>query len=861
MLMLIVLLLFAAGGILIVWQYGPRVKAFVAAAIHENIVTDVHFDSDMTVSLWREFPRLAVELRNVRVGDTFKTDTLLIAERVFVQLDVMKVLTDQLSIDGIRVTGGFVRIRQNAKGDWNYKVWKETGDAETATDLNIDLLALEKMQVDFLSRKTGLEFLLFSEKSKMSGRFTDDNQHIEASVVGNLRNLSSNGVLRVEALPMDLRAVLEIRDDGRTIGVQMGNALLAGNELIWNLLYRSDDGVQHLKLELQGTGIYPEQLLPHIWAGMPQPVKNLNIKGRSNITLSLDGPLSGKHGPSLHATWMMQKGSLTFRELQVKDIDFSAQIDLPDLARPQDGVFTFDHFQLKTPSGQVSGDGRLKDLSDPHLVIRSKGRTRLEELLTITAQDKHMQGKGAITWDIVFEGPLGKDFRTTKAELRRMRWTGSLQFSDVQLTLGDDIPPLKDVHGLVAMEAAETRISEFSGELGHLVFDGSMEVQQLREILADSSHPIRLNADVSIATIDIQKLSKEWPTTGTEGPTIAQRALSLSATVAVGSVKHHGFTAEKLKGRIDLKDGSLKARDLRFNAVGGNVSAELHFTPNKDGAELYVDAALNQIDISRMLREWDNFGQTGITAKHLRGTADADIQLKLPIDKDDKLIISGLQVESDLRVSGGELIGFEPLNALSRFISVDELKHVRFDTIVNHFSIRNERLIIPYMRVKSNILNVDVYGEHTFNQELDYHVNLLLNDLIRRKAKKQEFFDGHEIIDERGATRLFLWIKGKPGDIKVGFDKKEVRLKVKEDLKKEGNAIKQLFRDEFGAKNNRNRDEDEPPVQLRLEDDPATTSPKEEKSVPEKKKKRKGLFSKDADEEETEGEFRLEGAP
>ena len=55
-----------------------------------------------------------------------------------------------------------------------------------------------------------------------------------------------------------------------------------------------------------------------------------------------------------------------------------------------------------------------------------------------------------------------------------------------------------------------------------------------------------------------------------------------------------------------------------------------------------------------------------------RGLADADVQLKLPIGKDDKLKVSGMQVEADLRISGGELIGFEPLKALSKFISVKQ---------------------------------------------------------------------------------------------------------------------------------------------------------------------------------------------
>ncbi len=850
----VVAVLLLLGGILIVWQYGPRVKEFVRKAVHENIITEVHFDDRMEVSLWREFPRLAVELRNVTVQDAFLTDTLLRAERVFVQIDVIKVLTDQLSIDGIRVTDGFARIRQNAKGEWNYTVWRKSDDRNAKTDLNIDLLALDGILVDFASVRSGLSFTMNSEKTKMNGRFTDADQHLDLSIKGRMEELRTNGVVRVQQLPMELSTVLSIKDKGAMIGVEMGNALLAGNEFVWNLLWRSDEGDSHLKLELHGESILPEQLLPHIWPNMPEPVRNLGIRGRSGITLSIEGPVSGRQGPTLHATWAMTDGELNFRELPVKKIGFVADIDLQDLNRPQEAVFTFESLTLSTPSGQVSGDGQLKDLENPYLTLRSKGRTRLEELLTLIGQQEQLQGKGAITWDIVFEGPLGERFRTTKAELRRMRWTGSLQFSDVQLALGNGLPPLRDLHGQVAMEAAETRITEFSGELGHLVFDGSMDVQQLREVLADSLQPLVLRADVSINEIDVQKLAKEW-TVLADGKQGSQREVSLAATVNVGRVRHHGFTAQRVKGRIDLAGSSFKARDLSFEALGGTVSADLQYAPAADGAELYVDAALQQIDISRLLREWNDFGQATVTSKHLRGLADADVQLKLPIGKDDKLKVSGMQVEADLRISGGELIGFEPLKALSKFISVEELEHVRFDTIVNHFSIRNERLIIPYMRVKSNILNVDVYGEHGFNQELDYHVNLLLNDLIRRKAKKQEFFEGHEIVDERGTTRLFLWIRGKPGDIKVGFDKKEVRLKVKEDLKKEGSAIKQLFKEEFGGRKERRDEEVENPAQLRLEN-PSPTPSTEELRTTKPKKPRKGLLKED--EEETEGKFELE---
>lgn len=854
--LLTVLLLAVAGGLVVIWQYGPRVKAFVAQAVRDNIVTEVRFSDEMKVSLWHEFPRLSVELRNVSVQDAFRTDTLLMAGRVFVQIDVIKVLTDRLSIDGIRVKDGFVRIRQNSKGAWNYRVWKEVPDNGEATDLSIDRLALDDMEVLFDSRHSGLRFSLRSDRTELKGRFTDEDQRMGLVVNGHLSELLTNDMLRVHELPIELRADLHLSKSGKRIEVESGNALLNGNQVQWAMELLLTEKVPSLHIGLSGKDILPERLLPHVWPNMPQPIRNLDIRGRSDIRLTLDGPLSRSAGPELKATWVMRDGGIRFRDLSVSGLHFSADIHLPDLAQAERATFTFDQFALKTPQGQVSGDGQLRNLNDPYLVIRSKGRTRLEELLSVIGPREGFSGKGTITWDVVFEGPLGPRFRTTSADIRRMTWSGDLQFSDVALTLGGGIPPLKDLHGQVNISGAETRVSEFSGEMGHLVFDGSLQLENLRDVLSDSTYPLRFGATVSVREINVQSLAKEWSTGQDAASGGPRRPLRLSAQVDIGKLIHHGFTAERILGKIDINEGTLRATDLRLAALGGSVAADLQLAPTAQGTELYIDADLRQIDISRLLKEWKDFGQTTITSAHVRGRADADIQLKLPIDRDDRLIMSGMQVEADLRLSGGELIAFEPLKALSRFISVDELEHVRFDTLVNHFSIRNERLIIPYMRVNSSILNVDVYGEHGFNQELDYHVNLLLTDLLRRKARKKEFFEGHEIVDERGATRLFLWIRGRPGDIKVGFDRKEVRLKVKEDLRKEGASIKQLFKEEFGGRRQSTVNEPSPPT---LQLDPApSAAPTSQPDTPTRKRKAPRIR---ADEDEIEGEFRLEGTP
>lgn len=859
LILLISLITLIASSVVIVWVYGDRMKEFVIDAARSNITTQMGMSDDVRVSFWKDFPRVAVELRDVWVQDSFRTDTLLKAQRVFVQFDIIKVLTDRLVIEGIRVTNGYARIRQNAKGSWNYVVWEESEKETGATDLSIDLLALEDMDVLFVSKSSGVEFDLFAEHAKMKGRFTDDAQNLELTAEGMMRHLTTSNTMWVRNLPFGIKGVLGIKDKGRTVGIEMGNADLAGNELVWSMLWEKLDEGSHIRLKLQGEGISSEELLPLLWPTMPDMVKHLDIHGKSDITLNLEGPLSPKVGPALNATWKLTDGEIVFRALQVRELNFQAELNMANLKRSEDTKLIFSSFSLRTPKGEVSGDGMLNNLLQPYLTIRSKGRSHIEELLTVVSDSSGIEGEGTIAWDIIFEGPLGEKFKTTKTQLRQMQWSGTAQFADVELKMNNGIPPISDFHGQVVMEGADTRITDFSGQLGHLVFDGQLSMKDLREVLSDPNHPLTLTGDVTIEKMDVARLPSEW-TMITKGKQTdskgSGRPISLDATVQVSKVAFKGFSAEKLKGRLTINDRKLEARDLQFKALGGTVAADLKYTPMADGALMYLDADLRSIDISRLLREWDDFGQTTVTSKHLKGTADAELQVQLPLDASDGLMKKGMLVECDLRLSGGELIAFEPLNALSRFIEVDELKHVKFDTIVNHFSMRNERLIIPYMHVKSSILNVDVYGEHGLNQELDYHVNLLLNDILRRNAKKKQFFDGHEIIDERGKTRLYLWIRGKPGDIKVGFDKKEVRLKVKDELRKEGGSIKQLFQDEFGGKRKTNRITEDEPVQFRLEESPASSTMDEKGAEPKPKKKRKGIFSKD--EDETEGGFELE---
>ena len=849
------------------WKHSDALKAYALDAVRETITTEVSFNENVVLSFWKDFPLVAVEISDIQIQDSFKQNTLLKVEKAFVQFNLIKIIQNEFTIEGIRITDGSLTLRRNERDQWNFLVWKkvESTEGNQKIDFSIEILTLQNIHLDYDDQMIDLNIQFLSEKSKIKGRFTDENTRLGLSLNGYMEQLSTNGIERVVELPMSLAGVLNINSNAKIYTIEMGNAVLAGNEMVLDAEWSTIENGTNMELKIHAGNMQPFALLPHIWPQIPDNIRKLDLQGNADLVISLNGPFTKEHGPQLDASIKLRNGSLIFQKTDVSDLNFEGKLFMKDIKSSKAMEINFDSFNLKTPKGQVSGKATLTDLADPRLRLSTKGTSRLEEILEVAAIDSLITGNGAISWNIDFEGPLGKEFHTTINELSQMRWSGSIELNETDLQFNTNIPKIENLSAKIEMALDRTSIRECVGQVGHLRFDGDMEVANFKEILTDPSSPINLSGKVHIADLDVKKLPTEWKFESQSSEVNATpRAISAKINTTIDRIVYGDFSATSVAGKLNMENERLQVTDLSFKALDGSVNSNLTYVSNGTGSVLSLNSELRNIDITRTLAEWNDFGQKGITSKNLKGRAAAKLSAEIYLDKNQEIIMDKLIVECDLEISGGELIQFEPLLAMSKFISVDELSHVKFDTLRNQLSIHDSKLFIPRMSVSSSILNVQVFGEHGFNQEMDYHVNLLLNDLLKRKAKKKETFDGHEIIDERGKTRLFLWVRGKPGDIKVGFDKKEVRQKVKTDFKNEGQTLKQLFKEEFGG--GKSQDQESEAVQFKLEGEEQKTTKNGEsttKTEAEKteKKKKKGFFSTERDETETEGGFEIEFEP
>jgi len=100
--------------------YKTEIIEVVNREISTRYNADIHFD-DVDISLLKTFPRTSLALKNLSLKNPLVADSvLLMAERVYLTVDVFSLFTKKIVIDGARVDESVMSYThyKNGKSNW-----------------------------------------------------------------------------------------------------------------------------------------------------------------------------------------------------------------------------------------------------------------------------------------------------------------------------------------------------------------------------------------------------------------------------------------------------------------------------------------------------------------------------------------------------------------------------------------------------------------------------------------------------------------------------------------------------------------------------------------------------------------------
>ncbi len=882
--MVIAGLIFGIGtGIAVVYQ--DEIEALSIRALNKRLNKPVDV-ADVNFSLFEKFPWASIHFKNVTAyGNQEKSDVLIQAESMFLQFSILDLSAESYSIKKIQFKNGQVKLRIDKNGDHNMHFWKsEEDDDEEVDDLSLDLenVLLSNMELDYTSHAKDVSVNALIKFLQLRGKFNASSfgVDVDADILFHkapegLKKLTENSSVKYKgSLQVDMdknsysfqRNVLNL---GRFEFQTSGSVLSSNNQL------DLDISLQTEKFKLADlVRILPEQY--------SEEIKKYKAKGEITFDGKIKGVLSGKSNPSVNMDYTIKNGSIEHSKsgIKMKNLQFSGSYSNGKMRNSKDSRIVIDSLQAELGEGNLTGSVEIWDLTNPQLKIYTNSNLVIQEVIEFYDIDSIAHASGNVDFKLSISGPLN-ELTDSAASMTHTRLKGDVSFRDVNLKLTGNSDTLKNLSADLVFNKQDVLTKDLKVDLAGSSFLFNGRIQNLLPFLSGKSKNFTVNANVHCPNFHLDQFMGVSEEEGNEGykgfgfPSFAQMYLHLK----VDTFQFKKFHASNITSQIYYGPGMLKSTNTQFAAMNGRVAGDLIIElTNNNHLKFSGKSQLNDIDVYMLFHQFNNFGQSAIKGENLRGIADANGLFSVEWDDKLDMVNEKIKITAEIAIRQGELINYEPMQALSKHIAVEELEHIKFERLTNSIEITDETVYIPEMEINSSALDLKLSGQHAFTNEIEYHFQLWLNDFIfkrskKRREKQNEF--GYVVEDEKERQKLYIKMVGTVDDPKFRLDRKALRKKWGENLNKKQVELKTALNQELGLyKNDSSIHHDPEPVKeydfqmewdefesdSTLESNEAEDTPKETPKVkpPEEKKKKKKKFGQFLDKVTQENEEEYE---
>jgi|WetSurMetagenome_2_1015567.scaffolds.fasta_scaffold24091_2 hypothetical protein len=787
-----------------------KVAGIVLKSFNKDIQTKYEFE-DASLSFIRNFPKASLELKNVLVHSSLhfdkkafgssETDTLLYAKYVSAAFSITDIIHGNYNIDRLSVRDGKLNILSDKNGGVNWDISTDTTATATSDVLTINLerINVSRVTASYSNLATRLFLRGRIESGKMKSLISGDDIDFTAS--GDI--LLESFRLYEFTLKRSTKSRMDISLHSSPKGILFRKSSVKIDNIGFGLSgFISED--DNIDLLIKGENIDISGVKKYLSDSLNAKLAEYNPTGVLNVTGSLNGPLTRTANPRMDIHFGLAKGHVSYLNSALNINNLSLKGDFSNGANmnPSTCSLTVTAFSFDLGSAKYSGSIRLNDFDTLEATLSLDCRIIPEELKDFFRLSAISSAKGSAELSLRLAGRINNPKSFSISDFLAMNPVADINFNSFSAGIHRNKVLIENINGL--LHFSDTVLAKklaFRWRGTDFCLNGSFA--KLPAWIAGQQVILRAKADVTAGEIDLLELFPVLAdTTPSTSAYLLPRDVVFDLNYEIGKLKCKTFSAEKINGSLNYKPGIANFKSLRMKTMDGSVSGNGFILQNRDKSFISRAAVnLEKIDINESFRVFHNFGQEFIKAENLAGKLSGNVSLLLPTDSMLNPIVKSVTAEGKYTIENGALIDFMPVQELSSFIEISELKNIHFETLENDFFIRNNQFYTPLMDVRSSAANLSVSGKQSFDLDYEYHVKLLLSEVLSKKIRKPkpnttEF--GAVRDDGLGRTSVFLKIINKGDDFKVSYDMKAAGAQIKNDFKNERKNLKGILNQEYG---------------------------------------------------------------
>jgi len=804
----ITFILLITSALIITIVYGDNIKQYFISKINNYLSTEIKVGT-VDFSLLKKFPDACINFHDViamsapgydkKSFKNINSDTLLVAKEVYLQFNIFDIFSGKYNIKAIHVADGHSTILIDYNGGDNYHFWKSSESSDTSTfKLDLRDIRLTNFTLAFYDKAQDLIVKCSSPDFNISGKFNDEKYELKTN--GDLKIIKFK-IAQVNYIKSDAIS-LKMKFDVNNNNMHIKDGRIKLNKLNFDVYGSYSYLNSKLDIRIKGKDIDVKSFISALPENVQQKFQGFSSDGIFYFDTKINGIISYNTTPRINTSFGIKNANIKQEKTGIilSNVFVKGSFTNGDKQSSQTSSLLLDTVFATIDNSTFSGSYSVRNFATPHIDLKISGNFDISQIKKLFNIEQLKTFEGKMKADFSFSGNVASLSEITAADYRKSLVSGSILLQNSNVQLAKSVDQFTNINAGFTFHNNDVRVDSLSFLMNNHDFDVSGYLKNLIAYLMLDNEQLTVEARIHSKYIDVKKLltNNNSESSGFALP----KNINLATNISVDNIDYGKFSAKRASGFIEINDNTLTFTSLSLEALGGIVNSDgaVKIT-QQNNIVLQANSSLKNINVNKLFYSFENFGQTFILAQHLKGTVNADITFCSEWNEKFELNQKKLIASCSMQIKNGELINFEPMYKLSDYIAVSELKQIKFEKLTNEILIKDRKVIIPQMEIKSSAFNIELSGEHTFDNVFDYKLKVLLSEVLAkkaRKAKKENEEFGTIEDDGLGRTSLFLSIKGTVDDYKISYDTKKVKENIKENLKQEKDDLKTILNEEFG---------------------------------------------------------------
>lgn len=745
---------------------------------------------DIRVSFFDNWPHASIQLKNIYIASELngKSEPILKAGSLSLSFNLEKMWHKQFVVKYIAMSDAEILLQRNEDGTRNFEFKKQPHDTakHTAISFEVNKISLENVKFAFKNKERKQNIAI--DFKEMAIRLKQYSDGVEATLKGKsvveelLFNEKNGAFLKQKRAILDLD--LNYIFDRKTLCVLPSSRAEIEDQTYYLTSLINLGENQRLALQIKGQKINVDKVADLLTPKIKKVLSNFEVKRPIDAKILVVVNLGKKEEPVILAEVIGENCDLAIGQSKIpySGLFFTGKIRSLDSTGQRGDMehasIIFEPLKGKVYNFPFTASVKVNNLTKPDIAIEADLLIEANKIPYEISKDLIL--KGTATAKLHYSGPtdmLNKaqflqspmsltaylTFKNLsykeidRAYVYTLNGNASLNNRDLQF---DNLRVKTDIADALVKGKAEGFVPYLFGLTKGFKAEASARTEKL------DLNPLFVKSESQLPE---KESTTKQPSAASQANKISQGHFEFNINLFAKKLIFRKIEGNNANVDLSYRGNSLNIKSASINTCDGKILAKASV---QNFEKISADMNIQNVNVTKLFDQFENFGQTAIVSSNLKGTITVDAKFKTDLDEKMNLKPESMEGDVKLKLMNGHILNYEPIQSLSNFLFRNrDFNDVEFTELVESFKLRGYEMQIEELEIGSNILNLYVVdGLYNFKGESNMNLLIPWSNLKKRGKNYIPKNSGEAAADTKGVKLNF---SGPSKKMKLSFGHKD----------------------------------------------------------------------------------------